>query len=71
METVKNAGNFVAEKVQSATSGASKETNKNVAKDNNAPIGTRLESGVDALQDKAEEKKHDAKGEGHKQAAMH
>ena len=41
MDTIKQAGNFVSDKVQSATSGASKEANKNVAKDNNAGIGTR------------------------------
>lgn len=41
MDTIKNAGNYVSDKVQSATSGASKEANKEVAKDNNAGIGTR------------------------------
>jgi hypothetical protein len=41
MDTIKNAGNFVSDKVQQATSGASKEANKNVAKDNNANIGDR------------------------------
>lgn len=41
MDTIKNAGNYVSDKVQSATSGASKEANKDVAKDNNAGVGTR------------------------------
>lgn len=44
METVKNAVNYVSESVQQATSGASKEVNKEVAKDGNAPIGTRYVS---------------------------
>lgn len=41
MESLKNAGNAVTEKVQQAASGTSKEANKEVAKDSNAPIGTR------------------------------
>ena len=41
MESAKQAVNYVSESIQSATSGASKEANKEVAKDSNAPIGTR------------------------------
>lgn len=41
MESAKQAANYVAETVQGAVSGVSKETNKEVAKDSNAPIGTR------------------------------
>lgn len=41
MESLKQGANYVAESVQQATSGASKETNKEVAKDNNANVGTR------------------------------
>lgn len=41
METVKQAANYVSETVQGAASGASKETNKNIAKDSNVGIGTR------------------------------
>ena len=41
MDSLKQAGNFVNDKVQEVTSGASKEANKEVAKDGNAPIGTR------------------------------
>ncbi|KAK4038764.1 putative glucose-repressible protein [Parachaetomium inaequale] len=71
MDTIKNAGNYVSDKVQSATSGASKEANKNVAKDNNANIGTRAEAGFDALKDKSKEHGHDASAEANKQAATH
>lgn len=41
MDTIKNAANYVSESVQQAGSTASKETNKEVAKDNNANLGTR------------------------------
>lgn len=41
METAKQAANYVSETVQGAISGASKETNKEVAKDSNASVGTR------------------------------
>ncbi len=41
MENIKNAGNYVAEKVQGAASAISKEANKDVAKDSEAGVGTR------------------------------
>jgi Glucose-repressible protein Grg1 len=41
MDTVKNAANYVSDKVQSTTASASKEANKEVAKDSNASIGNR------------------------------
>lgn len=41
MDSIKQGANYVSETVQKAASGASKETNKEVAKDNNASIGTR------------------------------
>jgi hypothetical protein len=41
MESIKQAGNYVAETVQSVTAGASKEANKEVAKDSNVPVSTR------------------------------
>lgn len=41
MESAKQAFNYVAESVQSATAGVSKEANKEVAKDNNVNVGTR------------------------------
>ena len=88
MDSIKQGANFVAEKTQQAVSGTSKEANKEVAKDSNAPIGTRYASllftsslssillthhhsasaAKDALGDKAQETKHDAKGEAHKEA---
>jgi hypothetical protein len=41
MESAKQAVNYVAETVQGAVSGASKETNKEIAKDGNASLYTR------------------------------
>ncbi len=41
MDTIKQAGNYVSDKVQSATNASSKEANKQVAKDSNAGVGTR------------------------------
>ncbi|KAK4173109.1 glucose-repressible protein encoded by the PaGrg1 protein [Triangularia setosa] len=71
METIKNAGNYVADKVNSATSATSKEANKEVAKDSNAGVGTRLQAAGDAIGDKADEKKHDMSAETNKQKATH
>lgn len=41
MESAKQAVNYVAESVQGAISGVSKEANKEIAKDSNASVGTR------------------------------
>lgn len=41
MESAKQAVNYVSESIQGAVSGVSKEANKEVAKDNNANVGTR------------------------------
>ncbi|KAK7416859.1 hypothetical protein QQX98_004917 [Neonectria punicea] len=68
MDSVKQGADYVAEKVQKGTSTASKETNKEEAKDSNAPIGSRATAAKDALGDKADETKHDTKAEGHKES---
>lgn len=41
MDTAKKAADYVTETVKGTTSDASKETNKDVAKDSNNPITTR------------------------------
>ena len=41
MDTAKNAVDYVKESVNSAASGTSKEANKTVAKDSDAPATTR------------------------------
>lgn len=58
MDTIKNAANYVGDKAKEATSGASKETNKQVAKDGDAPLGTRMSAAKDAVGDKIDETKH-------------
>ncbi|KAG5984266.1 hypothetical protein E4U55_005424 [Claviceps digitariae] len=69
MDSVKQAANYVSETVQGAVSGASHETNKEVAKDSNATLGTRLTAGKDAISDKIDQKGHDTKADVHKEAA--
>ncbi|OAA51903.1 glucose repressible protein Grg1 [Metarhizium rileyi] len=69
MESVKQAANYVSESVQGAVSGASHETNKEIAKDGNANVGTRLTAAKDAIGDKIDQNAHDGKAEVHKQAA--
>ncbi|KAJ5633905.1 Glucose-repressible protein [Penicillium herquei] len=71
METVKNAANYVAESVQGTGATASKEANKNVAKDSDAGLGTRAQAAKDAVSDKVDETKHDTKADVHKEAAKH
>jgi hypothetical protein len=71
METVKNAANYVAETVQGTGAEASKEANKNVAKDNDASLGTRASAAKDAVVDKKDEVSHDTKADTHKEAAKH
>jgi len=68
MDSIKQGANFVSEKAKEATSGASKETNKQVAKDSDASLGTRASAAKDTVGDKMDEQKHSAKGEAHKEA---
>ncbi|KAG5925552.1 hypothetical protein E4U42_004177 [Claviceps africana] len=69
MDTVKQAANYVSETVQGAVSGTSHEANKQVAKDSDANVGTRLTAAKDAIGDKIEQKGHDTKADVHKEAA--
>ncbi|KAL8832748.1 MAG: hypothetical protein Q9191_000085 [Dirinaria sp. TL-2023a] len=68
METINNADhvtllrqglNQASETLQGRGSEASKEANKNVAKDSDASLGTRAEAAKDAVGDKIDEQKHD------------
>jgi hypothetical protein len=63
---LQNAGHYVAETVQGAGSTVSKETNKQVAKDNDASLGTRASAAKDAVSDKIDESSHDTKADVHK-----
>lgn len=55
MDTVKNAANYVSDKTSEVLNSASKETNKEVAKDSNVSIGNRAEAGKDYLKDSVNE----------------
>ncbi|ODA81757.1 hypothetical protein RJ55_00261 [Drechmeria coniospora] len=67
MDSIKQGANYISESAKQAMHGVSKDANKEVAKDNNAPIGTRASAAKDALGDKFNENKHDAKAEAYKQ----
>ncbi|CAO1613665.1 unnamed protein product [Parajaminaea phylloscopi] len=69
MQTVKDTINSVSEKAQETMSGASKEANKEVAKDSDASLSTRATAAKDAISDKADEASHGAKGEAYNQKA--
>lgn len=64
-----SAVNSVSETVQEYTSGASKEANKNVAKNDDASLGTRASAAKDAVGDKINETKHNASASANKDAA--
>ncbi|MCJ1234618.1 Glucose-repressible protein [Varicellaria rhodocarpa] len=71
MQTIKDTVNYAKETVQGGTSEASKEANKQVAKDSNASIGTRVNAATDAVGDKFDQHKHNTAAEVHKEAAKH
>ncbi|KAK6851014.1 hypothetical protein PG990_008091 [Apiospora arundinis] len=71
MDKIQNAANYVSETVQGAVSTGSKEANKEVAKDGNATVGTRLSAAKDAVGDKVDEQKHNTSADVHKEAAKH
>jgi hypothetical protein len=49
METIRNACNSASEKVKETFSGASKEANKETAKDSNLSATTRAKAAGDAI----------------------
>ncbi|KAJ5633245.1 hypothetical protein N7490_009584 [Penicillium lividum] len=71
MDTIKNAANYVSESVQGTGAQASKEGNKQVAKDDDAKLSTRASAAKDAIFDKKDEKSHDVKADLNKEQAKH
>ncbi|OAV93220.1 hypothetical protein PTTG_05587 [Puccinia triticina 1-1 BBBD Race 1] len=71
MQTVKDGLNYVQDKASELTNTASKEANKNVAKDSDASLSSRASAAKDAIGDKASEMKDGASAEAHKQKAQH
>lgn len=61
----------MTESIQGAGATASKEANKNVAKDNNASLSTRAQAAGDAVSDKFDEQTHNRKADVHNEAAKH
>lgn len=63
---IQNAGHYVSDKLHGHSSQASKEVNKDVAKDSHAPLESRAAAAKDAVTDKAGEAGHKSKAEAHK-----
>lgn len=61
-----SAANYVSESIQGTGAEASKEANKQVAKDNEAKLTTRATAAKDALVDKKDEHSHDVKADVYK-----
>merc|ERR1712113_1159579 len=71
MESVKNAANYVSETVKGTGAEASKETNKEVAKDSDANLSTRASAAKDAVVDKKDQESHNTQADVNKEAAKH
>ncbi|KAL7410103.1 glucose-repressible protein [Mrakia frigida] len=71
MDTVKSAVNYVSETVQGLGAEASKEGNKEVAKDSNASIGTRFDAATSAVGDKVDQHGHEADASLQKEKVKH
>ncbi|KAH9821108.1 glucose-repressible protein Grg1 [Melampsora americana] len=71
MQTVKDAVNYVGDKASELTNTASKEANKEVAKDDSASMGTRATAAKDAVGDKINEVKDGASATANKEKAKH
>ncbi|KAL8754954.1 MAG: hypothetical protein Q9184_004948 [Pyrenodesmia sp. 2 TL-2023] len=69
MDTLKQGANYVSETVQGTGATASKEANKDTAKDSSASLGDRASAAKDAAGDKMEETKHDASATANKESA--
>ena len=61
-----NAANYVSESVQGTGAQASKEANKQVAKDSDASLGSRATAAKDAVGDKFDQTSHETKADVHK-----
>jgi len=71
MQTAKDAMNYVSDKASELTNTASKEANKNVAKDSDNSLSARAGAAKDAVGDKAGELKDSASAEANKHKAQH
>ncbi|KIW64700.1 hypothetical protein PV04_09617 [Phialophora macrospora] len=71
MNSIKSAGNWITNKTRGGAHSASKETNKQIAKDPNVRTSTRIRAAGNAVKDKAQETNYNRKADVDKQAAKH
>jgi len=71
MNALRSAGNYISNKTQGGAHAASKETNKQIAKDPNVRTSTRIRAAGDAMKDKVHETSHNRQASVNKQAAKH
>ncbi|KPI38484.1 Glucose-repressible protein [Cyphellophora attinorum] len=71
MNTLRNGKNWVSSKTQGHSAQVQKETNKQVAKDSHAPIGTRIRAAGDAVKHSIDEHSHKRNADVSKHAAKH
>ncbi|KAK5044806.1 hypothetical protein LTR84_010462 [Exophiala bonariae] len=71
MNSLRNAGNWISQKTQGHAHQASKETNKQIAKDPNVRTSTRLRAAGNAMKDAVHEGSHKRQADVHKHGAKH
>ncbi|KAJ9604290.1 hypothetical protein H2200_011124 [Cladophialophora chaetospira] len=71
MNSLRSAGNWLSNKTKGGAYSASKETNKQVAKDPNVRTSTRIRAAGDAMKDKVHEQNHNRQADVNKRAAKH
>ncbi|KIV93208.1 hypothetical protein PV10_04443 [Exophiala mesophila] len=71
MNSIRSAGNWISNKTKGHAHQASKETNKQIAKDPNVPVGTRIRAAGDAVKDSIQEGSHKRAADVNKNAAKH
>ncbi|KAK6384387.1 hypothetical protein LTS17_001950 [Exophiala oligosperma] len=71
MNAIRNTGNWISHKTQGGAHAASKETNKQIAKDPNVRSSTRVRAAGDAIKDKIHESSHKRAADVDKHAAKH
>ncbi|OAP62636.1 hypothetical protein AYL99_01863 [Fonsecaea erecta] len=71
MNSLRSAGNWISNKVQGGAHSASKETNKQIAKDPNVRTSTRVRAAGNAMKDKVHETNHNRQADVNRHAAKH
>lgn len=71
MNSLRSAGNWITNKTRGGAHTASKETNKQIAKDPNVRTSTRLRAAGNAMKDKVQEQNYNRQADVNKHAAKH